>query len=270
MRKTLIRLIGYGIALTGMILLFHLAGLQMLLGSLILAFIGIVLLRQRYRILGLGFLVLALITLFHEVFRFDIAATITTMAIGTLMIYAGVRLLRQPANPYEPVPEPYADAAEPRLEDALAEEPPIRPAEAVPPPGGEPPGERRYQLHAPLFQTALIGDWQLFNQQLEWTDIQLSYGLGDVKIDLTKALIPEGESAIVISGLVGDVDIYVPYDLDLAVAATVVAGNLEVLGHRQNGINRQVQLATKGYKTAPRRVKICVSLLIGDVDVRYL
>jgi lia operon protein LiaF len=89
-------------------------------------------------------------------------------------------------------------------------------------------------------------------------------------LDLSKAIIPEGESAIVISGLIGDVDIYVPDDLDVSVAATVSAGYLDILGHHQGGVNRQIMLETKGYEQARRKVKISISLLVGDVGVRQL
>lgn len=131
-------------------------------------------------------------------------------------------------------------------------------------------GDSTVQFKSPRFRNSLIGDFHLLNSRFELDDMNISYGIGDVKIDLSKAIIPEGESTIVISGLIGDVDIYVPYDLDVSVNATVTFGELEILGYKQGGINRQISLATKEYEHASRKIKVSISSFIGDVDVRFL
>lgn len=126
------------------------------------------------------------------------------------------------------------------------------------------------RLKAPKFRSSVVGDLHLINHRFELEDMNMSSGIGDVKIDLSKAIIPEGESTIAISGLIGDVDIYVPYDLDVAVAGSVTLGDLKVLGHKQGGFNRQINMATRGYEQADRKVKISISIFIGDIDVRHL
>src|SRR5690606_17085291 len=65
-------------------------------------------------------------------------------------------------------------------------------------------------------RSALIGNVRM-EGPFELEDIQLSHALCDVTIDLSKAVIPDGESTIVISSLIGDVDIYVPYDMPVSV-----------------------------------------------------
>lgn len=117
---------------------------------------------------------------------------------------------------------------------------------------------------------SLIGEYHLLNQRFELEDLTISHGIGDVKIDLTKAIISEGETVIVINGWIGDIDIYVPYDLDVAVHANVTIGDLEVLGDRQSGISRSLMTKTETYTTSSKKVKLVLSLLIGDIDVRYL
>ncbi|WP_227874403.1 cell wall-active antibiotics response protein LiaF [Tumebacillus algifaecis] len=116
----------------------------------------------------------------------------------------------------------------------------------------------------------MIGNLRLINGQFDLDGINASYGVCDVKIDLSKAIIPEGETTLVISALIGDIDIYVPYDLDVTVSTSVTAGNLEVLGSKQGGVNCNLQKTSAGYSSAARKVKISISLLLGDVDVRYL
>lgn len=57
----------------------------------------------------------------------------------------------------------------------------------------------------------------MMKQPFDLNDLNVSGFIGDIKIDLSKAMIPEGESTIVISGVIGNVDIYVPSDLEVAV-----------------------------------------------------
>ncbi|HET7615395.1 MAG TPA: cell wall-active antibiotics response protein LiaF, partial [Bacillales bacterium] len=126
------------------------------------------------------------------------------------------------------------------------------------------------RMKPPKFRNSLIGDTHLINNRFELEDLNTANGIGDVKIDLSKAIIPEGVSTIVISGLIGDVDIYMPSDLEVSVTGSVIFGELEVLGHKQGGFNRQMNVATKGYEQAERKVNISISVFIGDVDVRYI
>ena len=93
--------------------------------------------------------------------------------------------------------------------------------------------------------------------------------IGDVKIDLSKAIIAEEESTIVISGLIGDVDIYVPQDIEVCVSASAAIGDMKIIDEK-SGFGSKVYVMTNDYDESKRKVKISISLLIGDVDVRYL
>lgn len=119
-------------------------------------------------------------------------------------------------------------------------------------------------------RSSLIGDFHLTSGRFELRDLHIWHGVGDVKIDLSRALIPEEETFLIVNGWIGDVTIYVPIDLSVAVAAEVTLGDLEVFGHRQGGLNRQVVMKAQDYDKATRKVKIIVSLIVGDVDVRYI
>ncbi|TCP58007.1 lia operon protein LiaF [Tumebacillus sp. BK434] len=129
-------------------------------------------------------------------------------------------------------------------------------------------GDFQWSKHS--FSGSLVGTLRMLNHPFDLDGLNVSYGVCDVKIDLSKAILPEGETTIVIAALIGDIDIYVPYDLDVSVAASVSAGNLEVLGTKQGGLNCQMEKTSPGYSSASRKVKISISVLLGDVDVRCL
>ncbi|VCT98553.1 hypothetical protein AIDNDMCJ_15550 [Bacillus safensis] len=102
------------------------------------------------------------------------------------------------------------------------------------------------------------------------SDLTISGFIGDVKIDLSKAIIAEEESTIVISGLIGDVDIYVPQDIEVCVSASAAIGDMKIIDEKRSGFGSKVYVMTNDYDESKRKVKISISLLIGDVDVRYL
>jgi lia operon protein LiaF len=134
----------------------------------------------------------------------------------------------------------------------------------------EEPFMSRYSLHSPQHKHSLIGNLFLTGSRWELQDMNVWHGIGDVKIDLSRAYIPDGETVIIINGWIGDVDIYVPYDLDISLTASINFGDIDVFGNKQGGINRSMTLATSGYPDSSKRVRLVVSLLIGDIDVIQL
>ncbi|MBJ3766490.1 LiaRS two-component regulatory system accessory protein LiaF [Bacillus subtilis] len=115
-----------------------------------------------------------------------------------------------------------------------------------------------------------IGELQMMKQPFDLNDLNVSGFIGDIKIDLSKAMIPEGESTIVISGVIGNVDIYVPSDLEVAVSSAVFIGDINLIGSKKSGLSTKVYAASTDFSESKRRVKVSVSLFIGDVDVKYV
>lgn len=122
----------------------------------------------------------------------------------------------------------------------------------------------------PFLKNIFVGNYRVMDQVYELQDINIRYGVGDVKIDLTTAMIPEGETVVVIHGLIGNIRLYVPYDIELAINHSMLFGHVSLRGQEQKGWNQNVIFQTEQYREAPRRVKIISSLLIGDTEVRYV
>ncbi|WP_028400409.1 cell wall-active antibiotics response protein LiaF [Ectobacillus panaciterrae] len=129
-------------------------------------------------------------------------------------------------------------------------------------------GKRIVQCQ-PFLKNLFVGNYRVADSIYELHDINIRYGLGDVKIDLTTAMIPEGETVIIIHGIVGNIRLYVPYDIEVSLNHSVLAGNISMLGHEEKGFNKNTLLMTEAYASAPRRIKIISSLLIGDTEVRH-
>ncbi|WP_255298576.1 cell wall-active antibiotics response protein LiaF [Brevibacillus dissolubilis] len=119
-------------------------------------------------------------------------------------------------------------------------------------------------------RSSLIGDFHLTSGRFELSHMQIWHGIGNVVIDLSRAVIPDEETFLFINGWIGDVTIYVPIDLPVSVIGEVNFGDMEILGHRQGGINRRVMLSADHYDVATQKVKIIISLIAGDIDVKYI
>jgi lia operon protein LiaF len=120
------------------------------------------------------------------------------------------------------------------------------------------------------FRSSLIGDFHLTSGRFELSRLYIWHGVGNVVIDLSRALLAEEEALLAVDGWVGDVTIYVPVDLPVAISAEVTIGDLEVFGHRQGGLNRYVSIRSEDYEQAAQKVKLNISLIVGDIDVKYI
>ncbi len=255
-------LIGAILILIGFIVLLTLIGIgAMLIGPLIFIVLGIVFLKKKRRLIGIILLALGIVAFFNTVFHINLG----TVLVAILFLYFGYRMLKRRDESDGPAFQrdrrkrrgrdggsDWIDAEIERIKKHIHPDP--EPVTA----GG------------PLFQRSFIGDLHLMHHRFVLEDMNIWHGIGDVKIDLSKAIIPEGETVLVINGWFGDVDIYIPYDLDVSVNATVTVGELDILDRRAAGVQRHLSVATKDYKLSTRRVKIIVSLFIGDINVRFL
>lgn len=119
-------------------------------------------------------------------------------------------------------------------------------------------------------RSSLIGDFHLTSGRFELSHLHVWHGIGDVVIDLSRAMLVNQEARLSVDGWVGDVTIYVPVDLPVSVSAEVSVGDLEVFGHRQGGISRCVMVRSDHYDTAVNKVQLHISLLVGDIKVKYI
>lgn len=105
------------------------------------------------------------------------------------------------------------------------------------------------------------GHWQVENENL-WCLI------GDVKLDLTAADIPPGETQLRVYGLIGDVRLDIPPDVGYALDSTALITSANIKGYKQDFILTPYSFTSDNYANAERRVSIQVMRLINDLKVR--
>jgi lia operon protein LiaF len=120
------------------------------------------------------------------------------------------------------------------------------------------------------YDQAFYRKFRLGEMQYELFDLHATNAVQSIYLDLSRAIIPEGQTSLTLNGVAGRVYLYLPADLDVSISSSVVFGECEVLGKKKMGIHNHLQVTSQKYTEANRKVKISISFLLADVQVRYL
>ncbi|MCK0471152.1 cell wall-active antibiotics response protein LiaF [Halalkalibacter sp. APA_J-10(15)] len=244
-------LIGIIIAIIGLNLLFNSFHLSIgsLIGPLIFILLAIFFYQKGHRFLSLLFFIIFLTVVFDFIFSINFFS----LFIAGVAIYFGIRLLRSNNNGNQ------ENIYETKWETDENDQKEIEPRQE----------HSAYHDDAPLIRRSIIGEID-YRESFELRDMTVWNGIGEVRLDLSRAIIPEGETVVIVQGLIGEVQIYIPDDLAVSVQASTILGEVAVLHERHSGINPNLSITTKGYKESSRRVKLILSTSIGEVKVRSL
>lgn len=199
------------------------------------------------------------------------------MLIPVVIILFGIRMLLKPSE--DKTPQDYSYKYEYKYE--------YNPQESggadVPPPPGDigtdvppPPGheERSAPRHRGRPSTdersGFFGDLYLGQDDWELRPMNVSHFIGDTIIDLTKARVPLGETKLNISSFIGDVKVLAPNDIDveISVSSSSLLGDITIFKRRESGFMRSVSEVPPNYHAAEKRIRLQISLFIGDVIVQ--
>ena len=126
-----------------------------------------------------------------------------------------------------------------------------------------------YAQTTPYFKNKLIGEYRDFQQCYALEDINLQTGFGDVSIDLSDTIIPLGETVVLIRGLIGNIDLNVPLDVGMSVQMSLLFGKMNLSQNSKTAFNVTQKYQSIDYKNSSRKIKIIISLLIGDIEVNH-
>lgn len=92
--------------------------------------------------------------------------------------------------------------------------------------------------------------------------------IGEIRLDLTAATFPAGETRIQVSTLIGEVRVLLPADVAAAVHVSALVGECEALGRTGGPFLGEAHVETEGFATASTRIRLHAQALIGEVAVR--
>jgi lia operon protein LiaF len=94
-----------------------------------------------------------------------------------------------------------------------------------------------------------------------------SHGFGDFDLDLTRAVIPAGESFVRVSHGFGDMTVIVPRDLAVRVHASAGMGEVSLFGEDSGGVAPSRTFQTEDYAGAASKLTLDASVGFGEVKV---
>lgn len=121
-----------------------------------------------------------------------------------------------------------------------------------------------------IFQSLLFGKQATSNSAYHWTDINIQGCYGDKIIDLSNTVLPE-EAIISIRHIVGNITIYIPYDVEMSILHSAVIGRVKILGYKEESlITQSCVYETENFQTNYPRVRIITSIVSGDIEVKRI
>ena len=105
------------------------------------------------------------------------------------------------------------------------------------------------------------GEWPVKNEEF-WMFV------GDVRLDMTRAQFPSGESTLYFNAFVADIDVIVPSDVAVSLSSTSFVADAELNGQRVERFLSGVQMSTPDYATAERKLRLATTCFVGDVNVK--
>ncbi|MRG87315.1 cell wall-active antibiotics response protein LiaF [Salinibacillus xinjiangensis] len=122
----------------------------------------------------------------------------------------------------------------------------------------------------PLLNNRLFGDQSTEQTAYKWNDISIHGAFGDRIIDLTNTVLPN-QAVVSIRHLIGNIVIYVPYEVEIMITHSSVFGRANILDeHHEKLLNETLSYHTVNYHNHEPKVKIVTSIFSGDIEVRRI
>ncbi|WP_028784246.1 cell wall-active antibiotics response protein LiaF [Thalassobacillus devorans] len=124
----------------------------------------------------------------------------------------------------------------------------------------------------PLFRHNFFGDQKTKDTTYQWQDINIHGAFGDRVVDLSNTVLPHEDTAVIsIRHLIGNIEIYVPYEVEVSISHSAVLGRAIVFdNHHTKLINQQLAYRTEGYGSNHPQVKIITTLFSGNIEVKRI
>ncbi|AHD06843.1 cell wall-active antibiotics response protein LiaF [Paenibacillus larvae] len=99
-------------------------------------------------------------------------------------------------------------------------------------------------------------------------DSSIWFVIGELNMDLSTAILEQKETTLVLQGLIGNVNLIIPEDVGASVSASVMIGQASVYNQKETGVWNKVNWTSPNYETSDQQVKLVLSYLVGDIQVR--
>lgn len=119
-----------------------------------------------------------------------------------------------------------------------------------------------------LDDNAVFGEVNVRHTSKNFKGGSVSTVFGDVHVDLSEVRCAEGEQALNVNGVFGNVSVVLPPGQACSVSASTLLGTVRVGDEESRGFSPNAFRESPDYATAPRKLRLRVSQVFGDLRVR--
>jgi predicted membrane protein len=94
--------------------------------------------------------------------------------------------------------------------------------------------------------------------------------IGEMHLDLSKAVIPAGETKIVLHGFVADIDVTVPADVGIKVKSNAFVTSAYAFGYKQDYFLTQYDIKSENYAEAEQKIALDLGFFVTDFHLTHL
>ncbi|MGV2621150.1 UNVERIFIED_CONTAM: cell wall-active antibiotics response protein LiaF [Halobacillus marinus] len=128
---------------------------------------------------------------------------------------------------------------------------------------------QEFPYQEPLLKQKFFGDQETPDRSYGWRDVNIQGGFGDRIIDLSQTVLPGDEAVISIRHFIGNLIVYVPYEVEVSIHHSALVGRATVFQYKNTKVLNQVlSYETENYRSTRPRVKIITSNVSGDLEVK--
>ncbi|MFD1394509.1 cell wall-active antibiotics response protein LiaF [Kroppenstedtia eburnea] len=92
-------------------------------------------------------------------------------------------------------------------------------------------------------------------------------GFGSIDLNLTQAIIPNGETLLRANGMFGSINVYLPSQLPTRVNGLCQLGSIDIMGVEDGGIIKQTSFQSPDFEEAEQRLVLDLSMVCGEIRV---
>lgn len=132
--------------------------------------------------------------------------------------------------------------------------------------------KRNYKasVHTEGGKSMLLGSFEIGKEPWALEDSSYHIGVGEAKIDLTKAFIKEGKTNLQITGCTGQITLIIPSDIAVDINASLDLGSLTIFDEEHSGTPGFVAYKSADYDSAFKKLFIDVKLNIGEILIKQV
>jgi predicted membrane protein len=119
-----------------------------------------------------------------------------------------------------------------------------------------------------LNETNVFGEVEVRVTSKNFRGGNVSTVFGNIRVDCADATLAEGENVLGVSGVFGNIRICVPRSVPVALNANTLFGSVRLNDDSRSGIAPTLNYESPEYRSAPRKIRLRVSQVFGDVEVR--